>query len=164
MLIILKPAFKIRSPEQYDKYVCAELPDKEKHPELYELVKKHMMHGPCGELNMNNPCMVKEKCKNHYPRPFCEKTMLSRDGYPIYRRRNSQQKVDVRNRKLDNRWVVPYNPYLLSRYNCHINVEICFGLTTVKYLYKYIYKEHDKVALYIAENDETKVVDEIKHF
>ncbi len=44
----------------------------------------------------------------------------------------------------DNRWVVPYNPYLSLLFNCHINVEVCTFVTAVKYLYKYIYKGHDR--------------------
>ncbi len=44
----------------------------------------------------------------------------------------------------DNRWVVPYNPYLTMRYQCHINVEVCSSITTMKYLYKYVYKGHDR--------------------
>jgi hypothetical protein len=44
----------------------------------------------------------------------------------------------------DNRWVVPYNPYLTMRYKCHINVEVCSSITAVKYLYKYVYKGHDR--------------------
>jgi hypothetical protein len=44
----------------------------------------------------------------------------------------------------DNRWVVPYNPYLTMQYQCHINVEVCSSITTVKYLYKYVYKGHDR--------------------
>jgi hypothetical protein len=44
----------------------------------------------------------------------------------------------------DNRWVVPYNPYLTMRYQCHINVEVCSSITAVKYLYKYVYKGHDR--------------------
>jgi hypothetical protein len=36
----------------------------------------------------------------------------------------------------DNRWVVPYNPYLTMRYQCHINVEVCNSIMAVKYLYK----------------------------
>jgi hypothetical protein len=43
-----------------------------------------------------------------------------------------------------NRRVVPYNPYLTMRYQCHINVEVCNSITTVKYLYKYVYKGHDR--------------------
>jgi len=35
-----------------------------------------------------------------------------------------------------NRWVVPYNPYLTMRYQCHINVEVYNSITAVKYLYK----------------------------
>ena len=49
------------------------------------------------------------------------------------------------NRLLNNSWVVPYNPYLLLRYNCHINVEICASTKATKYLYKYIHKGGDKI-------------------
>ena len=34
----------------------------------------------------------------------------------------------------------------------------------VKYLYKYIYKGHDKVVVYIAQDDEDNIIDEIKKF
>ncbi len=43
----------------------------------------------------------------------------------------------------DNRWVVPYNPYLTMRYECHMNVEVCSSIMAVKYLYKYVYNGHD---------------------
>ncbi len=49
----------------------------------------------------------------------------------------------------DNRWVVPYNPYLTMRYQCHINVEVCSSITPVKYLYKYVYKGHDRALVVV---------------
>ncbi|XP_012841137.1 PREDICTED: uncharacterized protein LOC105961450 [Erythranthe guttata] len=164
MLIILKSEYKITTPDTYDRFVSAELPDPEKHPALHALVVKHMMHGPCGSKNKSNSCMVDEKCKYHYPRPYCESTIQGKDGYPIYKRRRNGITVQVRRAHLNNQWVVPYNPYLLSRYNCHINVEICSGVTAVKYLYKYIYKGHDRVAVNISQNDEENNIDEIKEY
>ncbi|XP_073148065.1 uncharacterized protein [Henckelia pumila] len=154
MLVILKKEHKINNTDQFDDYVSAELPQKEKIPRLFDLVVKHMMHEPCGHLNSKNSCMIAGQCKSHYTRKFCERTVQGEDGYPIYRRRDDSQTVDVRIAKLNNQWVVPYNPYLLMRYDCHINVEICFGLTAVKYLYKYIYKGHDKVDVHIASGNE----------
>ena len=68
------------------------------------------------------------------------------------------------NAALDNHWVVPYNPYLLKRYNYHINVNIYSSIKAIKYLYKYVYKEHDKVVVHIAERNDGIIVDEIKEF
>ena len=44
----MKNESKVRTPDDYDKYISAELPDQKKYPELHRLVCKHMMHGPCG--------------------------------------------------------------------------------------------------------------------
>ncbi|XP_076049277.1 uncharacterized protein LOC143029952 [Oratosquilla oratoria] len=50
MLIMLREKDKIRTKEQIDNIVSAELPS-EHDPELRELVKKLMIHGPCGTFN-----------------------------------------------------------------------------------------------------------------
>jgi hypothetical protein len=66
---------------------------------------------------------------------------------------------------LDNRWVVPYNPYLIRTFNCHINVEACNNIKSVKYLFKYIYKGHDRSSVAVRENgkkDANGNVDEIR--
>ncbi|KAI5654182.1 hypothetical protein M9H77_31369 [Catharanthus roseus] len=60
----------IKSPDQFDKFVCAELPDKNRFPELLDLVVKHVMHGSCGAKNKRNSCMVNGKFKFHYHRAF----------------------------------------------------------------------------------------------
>ena len=61
--------------------------------------------------------------------------------------------------------MVPYNPILLMRYNCHINVEICCSIKSVKYLYKYIYKGHDRAFFSIEPKDNgKKVINEIKQY
>ena len=45
---------KIPNVEQIDRYVAAEIPDKNEDPELYKLVGDFMMHGPCGHLCLTN--------------------------------------------------------------------------------------------------------------
>jgi hypothetical protein len=45
-------------------------------------------------------------------------------------------------------------------FNCHINVEIATSIQSVKYLYKYIYKGHDRAPISVQSEDET--VDEVK--
>jgi hypothetical protein len=42
---------KLRSPDEFDKYISAKIPEKDKYPVLYDIVCKYMMHGPCGALN-----------------------------------------------------------------------------------------------------------------
>src|SRR5690242_3105274 len=99
-----------------------------------------MMHGPCGSGILNEPCMNNEKCSKQYPKEFQAATSNNNKGYPLYIRRENNKIVDIKGIKLDNRWVVPYNPYLALKYNAHINVEICSTVMAVKYLYKYVYK------------------------
>ena len=79
------------------------------------------------------------QCKRRYPKAYQEETQDSSDGYPLYCRRehapfNSQVKVG--NAMLDNRWVVPHNPWLCQTYNAHLNVEVVASVKAVKYLYK----------------------------
>ena len=56
----------------------------------------------------------------------------------------------------DNRWIVPYNPYLIRRYKAHINVEVCTTVQAVKYIHKYVYKGRDRATLKIADTDEIR--------
>ena len=103
MLMIFKSEDKIHTSKEIDKFVSAELLDEEKDIKLFELVKKHMMHGPCGEKNPKRSCMVKGKCKSHYPRSYCDSTIQGKDGYPIYMRRNNGSFARVRHADMDNR-------------------------------------------------------------
>ena len=127
-----------------------------------------MMHGPCSVLNPNCPCTKgRSSCKNHYPRPFAESTSQGKDSYPIYHRRDNGCKEKVRGYELDNRWVVPYNPHLLRAFDCHINVEACSSIKSVKYLFKYVYKGHDRASIVARESiqaDKEESIDEIKAY
>ena len=60
---------------------------------------------------------------------------------------------------------MPYNPCLLRTFNSHINVEACGSIKSVKYLFKYIYKGHDRASVVMRETDkadEKGNIDEIK--
>ncbi|KAG6612900.1 helitron helicase-like protein [Phytophthora cinnamomi] len=92
------------------------------------------------------------KCTKGYPKPLVEVTQGNVNGFPVCRRRRRPPGVlKFKGREYDNatinQWVVPYNPYLSQKYNCHINVEVCTALTAVKYLYKYVYKGSDKAVI-----------------
>ncbi|XP_071921748.1 uncharacterized protein [Coffea arabica] len=53
-LIILHPTSKLYSTESYDQIVSVELPDPVEHKHLFKMVRKHMMHGPCGDKMPDN--------------------------------------------------------------------------------------------------------------
>jgi len=46
--------------------------------------------------------------------------------------------------------VVPHNVYLSTKYDAHINVEVCNNIRVVKYLFKYVYKGHDHATVEIS--------------
>ncbi|KAK9690194.1 hypothetical protein RND81_09G110600 [Saponaria officinalis] len=166
-LIILKPSFRMKCPEDFDKFVSAEIPS-ESEVHLRKAVLRHMMHGPCGQLNPECQCMkhksAMRKCKYGYPKKFMDNTSNNSEGYPMYRRRNSGEAAIIRKHKLDNRWVIPYNLYLLALFDCHLNVEVYSTIQAVKYLYKYVYKGHDRVSFNVVQNKGLTPIDEIEQY
>ncbi len=76
--------------------------------------------------------------------------MTDVNGYPIYRPRDTGHTVLVHGIELDNRWVVPHNVYLSTKYNAHINVEVYNNIRAVKYVFKYVYKGHDRATIEIS--------------
>ena len=69
----------------------------------------------------------------------------------MYRRNNGRtatihRRVDGRPADFvaDNRWVAPYNPFISELMDCHVNVEVVCSIKAVKYVYKYVYKGHDR--------------------
>ena len=67
---------------------------------------------------------------------------------------------------LNNKWVVPYNPFLTRKYNAHINVEIHSSIKSCKYLYKYVYKGPDmaSVAMNLQLQNDIHQGDEIHKY
>ncbi|XP_066160632.1 uncharacterized protein [Oryza sativa Japonica Group] len=163
ILLIMKSGSKLTTPDEYDKVICTEIADKVKYPELHRLVIKHMLHRPCGALNMNCACMVDGVCPFDFPRQFNQATQQGKDSYHLYRRRNDGWCVKIRGAVLDNRWVIPYNPGLLMRYNCHINVEACASIKSVKYLYKYVYKGHDGASFSVDPSGEINEIQQYRN-
>ena len=139
ILLVVRPEDKPRAPELVDKVVSAELPDKTDplQARLYAIVSACLLHGPCGAFAPNMPCMDSSgKCCKGLPCDFEEHTRLPPDRYAAYRRRDNERTVEKKGCTLDNRWVIPYNPYLTKKYEAHINVHVCTSIRAVKYLYK----------------------------
>ena len=57
---------KIRNGDDVDKHVSAEIPDENVFPKLYGIVKKFMIHGPCGDQNPKSPCMENNICTKKF--------------------------------------------------------------------------------------------------
>ena len=154
-------------PDHIDSVICAEIPDPNQDPILHDIIKKNMIHGPCGAFNNHSPCMKDGQCLKRYPKQLLTSTQTGNDGYPMYRRRCTTDGgftavLTIRNHGVvvDNKWVVPYNPYLCRIFNAHINVEYCNSIKSIKYVCKYINKGSD-MAVFAMEG---VARDEIKNY
>ena len=113
-------------------------------------------------------------CTKGYPKAFRNNTIAGDSSYPEYRRRSPEDGGLTHNLRMknntqynvNNKWVVPYNPFLSLKYGAHINVKIVNSVEAIKYLYKYITKGHDKLTFTVEgeEGQEQAVHDEIETF
>ena len=83
ILLFLEDDDKIRTTTHIDRFISAEIPDKNEDPKLYKIVTDHMMHGPCGPENPSCPCTVKNKCTKKFPKQFNDATVIDESGYAI---------------------------------------------------------------------------------
>jgi Helitron helicase-like domain at N-terminus len=157
ILLFLDGKSQFDTPEKVDNVISAEIPDPVADFELYNIITKFMIHGPC-DSNKEASCMKDYgtgfSCSKNFPRSYMEETVMDQNSYPSYRRRVNRFSATVRdplNRRetvtVGNKWVVPYNPYLSKKYKAHINVEICGTIRAIRYIHKYIYKGSDRATI-----------------
>ncbi len=170
ILIFFTEDYKPHTVEDVDHMISAELPNSKTNKLAHETVARCMMYGPCGVVFPNAPSMEEGKCKKQYPRKFQSETMTDVNGYPIYRRRDTGHTILVHGIELDNCWVVLHNVYLSTKYDAHINVEVCNNIRAIKYLFKYVYKGHDHGTIEISRQSDNAIegnvveIDEIKKY
>ena len=120
MALWLDPRDAPKKSDDINFFTTAEIPDKNTSPELHDLVKKFMIHGPCGpgytsRGSKGPPCMKDGKCEKGFPKQFSQETLYGESVHPQYRRRSPSDggheihKFTGRNYKLNNQFVVPYN-------------------------------------------------------
>jgi len=164
MLVWLKDQSITKTGVGIEQVSQAWIPDPELDKYGFELVTKHMMHGPCDER-----CMKNGTCTKGYPMKFRDELTApnasAHGGYPIHRRPDNGRRV-LKNRNvwLDNRHVVPHNLYLLKRYSCHLNVMVCSGIEGIKYMFKYVYKEASRANISLSEKQGGGHTDNVDNF
>ncbi|KAK2652196.1 hypothetical protein Ddye_012052 [Dipteronia dyeriana] len=91
-------------------------------------------------------------------------------NHPLYLglQRDNGRTVKKKSTELDNRYVVPYSPNLLLKYQAHINVEYNCQPSAIQYLFKYIHKGNDRVTAAFfhsaPDGDKSRTTDEIQKY
>ncbi|OMO62337.1 hypothetical protein COLO4_33117 [Corchorus olitorius] len=163
ILLWLKGQENVKCGPQTDQIISAEIPDMLKDLVGYNVVANYIMHGPCGLANLNAQCMHENKCQKRFPKAYQEFSTTDGNGFPLYRRRETQASVVINNIPLDNMYVVPHDLDFVVKYQAHINVELCSQSRAIKYLFKYINKGPYQASA-ILETTNHNPRDEIKQF
>ncbi|CAG8839530.1 3977_t:CDS:1, partial [Cetraspora pellucida] len=89
-------------------------------------------------------CLRNGTCIYYYLKLIIPETYIDERGYMQYRCRTH-----------DDAWVVPYNPILIMKLECHINFEIASTVHLFMYLYKYLFKGPDYIKFTVNNADTT---------
>lgn len=146
ILLILDAVDRLHNADHVDQIISAEIPAvdasaapnvqaRQRH--LRTLVLEHMLHNDCTN-DTNCRCRANGgPCRWKFPKPHASTTTWSDERiYPEPRRRcgPEYEETMANGRRVNNRWIAPYSPILLLKYQCHINVEACSSVEAVKYI------------------------------
>ena len=150
ILIIIKEGSKPRTREEIDGVVHSEIPDKEKNPLLHSVITSNNIHGHSTAYSVlaRRGMDKTTTAPKDFPKLLPNSIILGNNSFPEYRWRTPNsvgnthtiKKGSKQEQTIDNRWLVPYNPFLSVRHQAHINVEVVYSVDAVKYLQKYICK------------------------
>ena len=70
--------------DDYDSVVSARLPDAGAEPELYSIVTRNLIHGPCGIFNPSLHPAWRTAVREAFPQGFGNATVDTGDRYPLY--------------------------------------------------------------------------------
>lgn len=141
ILLWLTDACKPKTAADVDAMISAEIPRINDDPHLHGLVTKFMIHRHVGD---NPPCFRNGQCRYSFPKPMSAQTVFVDGHETIYQRRPQYNQPGSQHL---NSWVATYNPYLLKRFNCHINVAVVDSYQAIKYLFKYFFKSPESVVV-----------------
>jgi hypothetical protein len=123
---------------------------------LTTIVEANIIYSPYGTDNPISPYIQKGydsivSYSKKFLKLFIEETEIPANRYPTYRRYNTRQfkvaKVYSYKVRLNNYYIILYNPYLSRKYTIYINIELYNSIKAIKYIYKYIYKGTNRVTL-----------------
>lgn len=87
-------------------------------------------------------CNRNGQCCYGFPQAIQEAATLDRRG-----------RVHLRRHEEEDRWVVPFIPFISSFMNCHAMCDICFTVGIFMYLYKYLFKDFDRGSFRITSSN-----------
>ncbi|KMZ64076.1 hypothetical protein ZOSMA_3866G00010, partial [Zostera marina] len=144
-----------------DNFISARIPNPRTDPDLHTLVKKYMLHVCSPDSVCRDQKKPNKPCKQYYPKKEYSSTQVG-TGFVKYKR--IYEKADgtggffatKNNHHFDDRYVVPYNPYLLHFWDGHANVEFVYSPGTPGYAIKYVLKGGSKVFVEILDKGITQ--------
>ena len=116
--------------------------------EGHQLVLQHMIQGPY--CTNRSPCWKDGRCSKRYPKHYNEHTRCGEDSYPEM----GGHQEGRPHQNITNEWVVPRNLWLLKLFKCHLNVEICSSVHSLKYVVKYTMKSSGQLVFGVIREDE----------
>jgi len=124
---------------------------------LRVIIKLIIIYNSCDVSNFTTSCIIFTKrdfakvYNKNFSKTFQKKIKITQNNYSLYCRCNDKRtfirrKCD-RDITFDNCCIISYNSYFIRKYKTHINVKLCNSINVVKYIYKYIYKEDNRITL-----------------